>query len=67
MAQCDDGYAAQADKASGKEKYVDVILHEDGRKMRLPELALRLSKSYQSHFPISAAVINGACSRLCVV
>jgi hypothetical protein len=35
----------QKDATSGKDKYVEVILHEDGRKMRLPELAIRLSKS----------------------
>eukprot|EP01043_Picozoa_sp_COSAG02_P025449 COSAG02_NODE_1430_length_12650_cov_5.887260_13_plen_108_part_00 len=34
----------QKDSTSGKEKYVEVILHEDGRKMILPELAIRLSK-----------------------
>ena len=34
----------QKEATSGKEKYVDVILREDGRKMSLPELAIRLSK-----------------------
>ena len=32
------------EKASGKDRYVEVILHEDGRKMKLPEVAVRLSK-----------------------
>ena len=32
------------ENASGNDKYVEVILHEDGRKMKLPEVAIRLSK-----------------------
>lgn len=34
----------QLEATSGKEKYVAVILNEDGRKMNMPEFAIRLSE-----------------------